>query len=54
MYSVSAMDHFKLLSPPFLMTSTTKQMRLNAEAGGEFKVDSLKTPRLSIATGWMI
>jgi len=53
MYSVSAMDHFKLLSPPFLMTSTTKQMRLNG-SGGEFKVDSLKTPRLSIATGWMI
>jgi len=33
MYSLNARDHFNCSSPPFLMTSTTKQMRPNGRGG---------------------
>jgi len=35
MYSLNARDHFNIaLQAPFLMTSTTKQMRPNGKGGG--------------------
>jgi len=36
MYSLNARDHFNCSSPPFLMTSTTKQMRPNGSINAHY------------------